>query len=65
MILTLIRVRFLLALFNDCQARPRHLAVHLARRYRGGPDLRRKGVDGTPRAASLTRIRQPVVFLLS
>src|SRR6516162_7144397 len=43
-------------LFNDCQARPRHLAVHLARRHRGGPDLRRNGVEGTPCVASLTRI---------
>src|SRR6516162_771327 len=49
-------------LFNDCQARPRHLAVHLARRHRGGPDLRRNGVDGTPCVAFLTRIRHPAVF---
>src|SRR5437879_13027553 len=35
-------------LFNDYQARPCHLAFYLARRHRGGPDLRRNGVDGTP-----------------
>src|SRR6516162_3964831 len=49
-------------LCNDYQARPRHRAVHLARRHRGGPDLRRNGVDGTPFVASLTRIRHPAVF---
>ena len=49
-ILTLVRVRFLLTLsiVYDYQARPWHLAFHLARRHRGGPDLRRNGVGGTP-----------------
>src|SRR5579864_3482128 len=46
-------------LFNDYQARPYHLAFHLARRHRGGPDLRRYDVDVTPWVALLTRIRHP------
>jgi hypothetical protein len=63
-ILTLIRVRFLLALgiLYLMIAKLDLVTSLFILLGASGPDLRRNGVDGTPCVASLTRIRQPAVF---